>query len=259
MEIIPKPFTLIELLVVIAIIAILAAMLLPALQNARERGRSANCLSGIRQLGIANELYADGNREYFIYSADWNRGEFWCGRSTSGVGEIEPEGGLNEYLGGSSKVRECASIDYPDKTSGNSGTGGYGYSAALGSYDYTTNPVPAKRSYLTRPARTVMFADHAGVTKGQYSEQLDLYPPDALQKDEVSWQASPTLHFRHNKAVNVCWADGHADSNAPLSYAQSGWDCSASELEFNYKIGYFGGKNKESINELFRCRKKNKK
>ena len=214
-------FTLIELLVVVAVMALLAATLFPVFAQAREKARQAACASNLRQLCLANQLYASDYEGYYVpmaqdFQADQKR---WFGlRNSSGA--FEPTNGpLIPYLQEGGALRRCP--DFEAKTGFDRGTGGYAYNAfALGSrvwanrrFSLAAFDGSACDSEITRPAALAMFADSAidAGSEGGLLEYGFLEPPPAVAAQVAdSYAPDPSARFRHQGRCSVVFADGHA-------------------------------------------------
>ena len=221
-----KPFTLIELLVVIAIIAILAAMLLPALGNARARGRSANCVSNLKQLGVMQQQYTDIYSGWYCpaYYMDSSYAMvYWDWASNSGGTEDEDDssGLLARSLNSNGKTSEVNSCpdNHLDK-SWSAQNSGYGYNEFLGFEPGLYSGV--KNSSLRRAASTLIFADAAAM---DYYDNSKLIPTSGLYAPEGrkgTLRGGGLTHFRHLKSANGVFADGHAASTREFHEGNKG-------------------------------------
>lgn len=230
-----KAFTLIELLVVISIIALLTAILMPALGAARSGSRTLACKSNLRQLVIASIGYATENDGFYVPAASdiWDNAGLhrWHGQRDAIDGPFDPlRGPLIGYLA-DGRVKECPlKVEFVKgqdwKTNFEQGGGGYGYNmtyigsrtsqSAAGSVQAWKDSyaMTARMTEIAAPALTLMFADTAMANSGKsLIEYSFAEPPFTVYNGRpvTEFYMSPSIHFRHRACANVGWADGHID------------------------------------------------
>lgn len=219
-----RGFTLTEMLVTVSIIIVLSLLAYGMATRLINGSRIAQSSSNLRTLALANATYESDNGQYCPSEDQYNITR-WHGKRSSSATAFDPKKGLlSPYLGASEQVGVCPLFRGMAKSAASfeEGTGGYGYNTSyIGGrpgplWDNKTKlMVPAKRSMVEDPTRTVMFTTTGYAREDGVQEYASCEPPYWDFGSGPSGQRpSPTVSFRANGKALVAWCDGHVTAEA---------------------------------------------